>query len=255
MRWLNRDPLEEEGGVNIYAFCANDALLKYDKLGLSAFVLIYDSADPMFRTWAEDTRRRILAGDVSRYNSRPIKYDSKKDTIKMVSVTGVADISGLASIKDIKYLASFGHGRDGKIWWGYMDSHGTGRSVAIGISGNRIFNTNIATRVSLSSLVLNYDKCGFLVELYHCRSGEDFEVDEAGNLLFNDDVITAPRRATSKSANTASVASALSGLLKPKFPGVPFSVVGSELGVSNGRVFNRGWPRPVGEIKRIEVTK
>lgn len=85
---------------------------------------------------------------------------------------------------------------------------------------------NIATRVSLSSLVLNYDKCGFLVELYHCRSGEDFEVDEAGNLLFNDDVITAPRRATSKSASTASVASALSGLLKPKFPGVPFSVVG-----------------------------
>ena len=80
-------------------------------------------------------------------------------------------------------------------------------------------------------------------------------MDRAGNLLFKDGLITAPLKATPKSANTASVASALSGLLKPKFPGVPFSVVGSVLGVSNGRVFNRGWPRPVGEIKRIEVTK
>ena len=106
-----------------------------------------------------------------------------------------------------------------------------------------------------SSLVLNYDKCGFVVELYHCRSGEDFEVDGSGRLLFEDNVTTVPQKATFASANTASVASALSGLIKLKFPNVPFSVVGSELGVSNGRVGKRGWPRPVGGIKRIEVTK
>ena len=34
MRWLNRDPVEEEGGVNVYAFCRNNTLNECDKLGL-----------------------------------------------------------------------------------------------------------------------------------------------------------------------------------------------------------------------------
>jgi RHS repeat-associated protein len=33
-RWINRDPIEEEGGVNEYAFCGNN-LNKYDVLGLA----------------------------------------------------------------------------------------------------------------------------------------------------------------------------------------------------------------------------
>jgi RHS repeat-associated protein len=34
MRWLNRDPLEEEGGLNLYAFCGNFAIGAYDETGL-----------------------------------------------------------------------------------------------------------------------------------------------------------------------------------------------------------------------------
>ena len=34
-RWLNRDPIEEEGGENLYAFCANNPILYYDILGES----------------------------------------------------------------------------------------------------------------------------------------------------------------------------------------------------------------------------
>ena len=30
MRWLNRDPIEEAGGVNLYTFCGNDAINKFD---------------------------------------------------------------------------------------------------------------------------------------------------------------------------------------------------------------------------------
>jgi RHS repeat-associated protein len=30
MRWLNRDPIEEDGGINLYAFCGNDSLYKID---------------------------------------------------------------------------------------------------------------------------------------------------------------------------------------------------------------------------------
>lgn len=32
-RWLNRDPLEEEGGVNLYGFVHNDSLSHFDPLG------------------------------------------------------------------------------------------------------------------------------------------------------------------------------------------------------------------------------
>lgn len=33
MRWLNRDPIEEDGGVNLYVFCGN-GVGRYDSLGL-----------------------------------------------------------------------------------------------------------------------------------------------------------------------------------------------------------------------------
>ena len=33
-RWINRDPIEEKGGVNLYVFVRNDALIRYDVLGL-----------------------------------------------------------------------------------------------------------------------------------------------------------------------------------------------------------------------------
>ncbi len=34
-RWLNRDPIEEEGGINLYAFVGNDGVGRWDVLGLS----------------------------------------------------------------------------------------------------------------------------------------------------------------------------------------------------------------------------
>ena len=34
MRWLNRDPIEEEGGLNLYGFCCNNAVFNVDTLGL-----------------------------------------------------------------------------------------------------------------------------------------------------------------------------------------------------------------------------
>ena len=33
-RCLTRDPIEEEGGLNLYGFCGNNAVAKYDRLGL-----------------------------------------------------------------------------------------------------------------------------------------------------------------------------------------------------------------------------
>ena len=34
MRWLNRDPIEEEGGLNLYGFCGNNAMNRVDIIGL-----------------------------------------------------------------------------------------------------------------------------------------------------------------------------------------------------------------------------
>ena len=36
-RWLTRDPIEEDGGLNLYAYCGNNALLYYDKDGCAYF--------------------------------------------------------------------------------------------------------------------------------------------------------------------------------------------------------------------------
>ena len=37
MRWLNRDPIEEDGGLNLYGFCGNAPVLNYDKNGCAYF--------------------------------------------------------------------------------------------------------------------------------------------------------------------------------------------------------------------------
>ena len=46
MRWLNRDPLEESGGLNLYVFCGNIPVSRIDVLGLLTFketvVTLYD---------------------------------------------------------------------------------------------------------------------------------------------------------------------------------------------------------------------
>ncbi|KAF0179376.1 MAG: YD repeat-containing protein [Limisphaerales bacterium] len=34
-KWLNRDPLQEEGGINLYAFCLNNPVNSFDPLGLN----------------------------------------------------------------------------------------------------------------------------------------------------------------------------------------------------------------------------
>ena len=33
-RWLTRDPIEEDGGLNLYAYCGNNAVNGIDILGL-----------------------------------------------------------------------------------------------------------------------------------------------------------------------------------------------------------------------------
>ena len=38
-RWTTRDPIEEKGGVNLYAFCKNDPVGKVDPLGQDVYLM------------------------------------------------------------------------------------------------------------------------------------------------------------------------------------------------------------------------
>ena len=40
-RWLTRDPIEEQGGLNLYAFCGNNGACNYDGLGMFPLMLDY----------------------------------------------------------------------------------------------------------------------------------------------------------------------------------------------------------------------
>ena len=50
-RWLTRDPIEEQGGINLYAFCGNNGVNKYDARGLSESDVrqILNQVAPFFR--------------------------------------------------------------------------------------------------------------------------------------------------------------------------------------------------------------
>ena len=73
MRWLNRDPIEECDGCNLYIFVANRPPYCFDKLGLYRWVAIYYSrADqPEFKRAAETYKR-----DIEQSKTFNPRYDS-----------------------------------------------------------------------------------------------------------------------------------------------------------------------------------
>jgi RHS repeat-associated protein len=59
-RWLSRDPLEEEGGVNLYAMSGNDPISKADFLGLLVTAVL-DRKNNTFTVTDNDTKRSVTA--------------------------------------------------------------------------------------------------------------------------------------------------------------------------------------------------
>ena len=253
-RWLNRDPIEEDGGLNLYAFCENNGINAVDVLGKSAYVFIYDSHDEMFQSWANSVKDKIEGNRTTSYGDKSLKFDPKTDTVHMVPIQGPHSFQQLRGIQDVVYLGSFGHGTGGRIWWGYDSEDGTQRSVVTGIPGYRPARPDMVNHIDMGALLLNFNTCFFVVEFYHCNTARFYDTDKKGRLLFPNAYATQPNT-TGKDEGVASVISYYKSLLDKDQTGYPYSyrIYGSTGGLNNGFPGFRGYPRPVqGSDKKTE---
>ena len=82
MRWLNRDPIEEEGGVNLYTFCWNDGVNGLDYLGRSRMLtgsLLYKSGSIMHEGYevARKIVRLVTSLNALKTKNGQQRYDAK----------------------------------------------------------------------------------------------------------------------------------------------------------------------------------
>ena len=74
MRWINRDPIEEDGGENVYSPCGNDMVERSDALGLKWVI----TRNPN-RRWA--VARRTSQKDTVEELSRILKLDASESSL------------------------------------------------------------------------------------------------------------------------------------------------------------------------------
>lgn len=67
-RFLNRDPIEEAGGVNLYRFVSNDPVNRWDLLGLGVVAASADSQNAILNTLRKDDRASVAFDDDGRIN-------------------------------------------------------------------------------------------------------------------------------------------------------------------------------------------
>jgi hypothetical protein len=241
--------------MNLYQYEKSSPLAFVDPTGLAAYVLIYGDFDPMFKTWAEADKKKIETNSPTYYDEKAKKFDPAKDQIHMIPITGPQDFDQLNNITDIAYLASFGHGQNGKIWWGYKAKDGTERRAVTGIPGYRLAEPKVVDPIDFSRLAkLNFTACP-LIEFYHCSTAQMFGVDKNGVLQYPDaDPTHIEPKGPDGSARQESVISYFKQLLEQAHKGIQYRIMGSEGPIDNGWPWFRGWPRPTAgtEKKKTE---
>ena len=85
MRWLNRDPIEEEGGENLYAVCRNGVPYSNDFLGLFQYFILYYEDGSFVNNFkkAAETRKRIIEANDA--------FNDKCDAVTMFGVKTAVD--------------------------------------------------------------------------------------------------------------------------------------------------------------------
>ncbi len=94
MRWLNRDPIGEEGGTMLYGMCANNPIVGFDAFGLYELTLISD------KTTDGDTLMWFLHGNVGNIIRSDIHSQEElleviaRENIRRGSMVTVLNVSG-----------------------------------------------------------------------------------------------------------------------------------------------------------------
>ncbi len=77
-RWLNRDPLGEMGGVNLYAYVDGNPVNYIDAHGLHKQDKWYGENDPDFRDWVHDEKQGSGKGGADNFTKREIRKFKKE---------------------------------------------------------------------------------------------------------------------------------------------------------------------------------
>ena len=91
-RWASRDPIAEQGGLNLYAFVGNDGVNRWDLLGLSPQEII-DALGGLPLSVGECARLKRFISSINRQNRSMIRgFDQFRDDIAFVRNLGFAQI-------------------------------------------------------------------------------------------------------------------------------------------------------------------
>jgi RHS repeat-associated protein len=110
-RWINRDPIAEQGGDNLYAYAENDAVNQLDHLGLSL------TADPKYKGWSVGAMesQTELALTTANFTAYAIQTDKCIVTSGQLSIS-ITSVAGQTADSPVKYAVSktlgqheFGH--------------------------------------------------------------------------------------------------------------------------------------------------
>jgi len=94
MRWLNRDPIGEDGGLNLHGFCGNNAIVGIDVFGLYELTLISDW------TVESDVLMWYLHGNVGNvirtniHSPSQLLAEIRRENLRHGSMVTVLNISG-----------------------------------------------------------------------------------------------------------------------------------------------------------------
>ena len=92
-RWLNRDPIEEEGGENLYGFCENSPCWQTDALGFKLLIIKHFKGVNPPGGWGDQGRNR----GQTHYNEptisyRPVKRDNGKTSFEVTITPPVSRV-------------------------------------------------------------------------------------------------------------------------------------------------------------------
>src|SRR5690606_24656093 len=185
-RWLSRDPIGEEGGLNLYGFVGNNGVSQWDYLGLkenyrNAYILVYEAWDPIFTAFKNSVKKQIEARypQPTLFSNYPAEeYDENcGDKIFEISVKDGSAWTKVKGYERVAYLASFGHGMSEMIWYNRSSKpfeklgQNPDNSVVYAMGGKSRTSVAGSEYHGLSALKgVKFNKGGY-AEMYHCFAG------------------------------------------------------------------------------------